>query len=651
MFYSKEILTRKSGGFGIIWLAATLGSRSSFRKLSKKEVNSVNLVRACEYVTTPPEPLALRLTSNLMIGITRVYHQQYHFYYSDVNGVWHNLQRALIEMRRESIDMIIPQARYEAITLNDDPFFEIELKIPMHDILMSPRIDVNFAQFPPFSDEGASNKSRHSLITLPEIETGFTASSGEFSNVDGFGLDLDDDVLMIDDSGIRIDFDAEGCLHEFVTQPESQQDAAINVMDDIIRRVRDEHNAGLEEGRKKKRRKINNITNDEELQEMEIDNEVGIQSMNINVDIEAQDMRNNEEILPSEEQDDANKENVPDEQPEQKRRNRRKLRVMFDEETELTNEQILEMRRRVKDDLDDAEIAAREKMRALKNKMQLDNILYTPGKSFLAPQLTSLWQQHYAPMLYDENVKKRRIQSLASVINLNEHNDSENNIDVEGSNIPHGIRESSIKSDEPERLRKEGSQQNSAIISGMESSGFDKYPEIEFFSGWQYRHEYRFVGSTQKVIYEVVYCIHKPFDLIVYNVYFSGGRQRLVSMGFNAPFIDFSDERMLDDDDNILPTFGDLPLFDNSSQARIGQSTATVVNSEQEAMNFFESIKTIMNDADVSIATFQDIMETQHVRRVDVARDFYYILALATRNLIRVNQAQSYVQRIENLKY
>lgn len=52
------------------------------------------------------------------------------------------------------------------------------------------------------------------------------------------------------------------------------------------------------------------------------------------------------------------------------------------------------------------------------------------------------------------------------------------------------------------------------------------------------------------------------------------------------------------------------------------------VNSEQEAMNFFESIKTIMNDAYVSIATFQDIMETQHVRRTDVARDFYYILGI-----------------------
>ena len=60
-----------------------------------------------------------------------------------------------------------------------------------------------------------------------------------------------------------------------------------------------------------------------------------------------------------EEQDNANKENVPDRQP---KRNRRKIRVMFDEETELTNEQILEMRQKVADDLNEAEIVAREKV-------------------------------------------------------------------------------------------------------------------------------------------------------------------------------------------------------------------------------------------------------------------------------------------------
>lgn len=41
--------------------------------------------------------------------------------------------------------------------------------------------------------------------------------------------------------------------------------------------------------------------------------------------------------------------------------------------------------------------------------------------------------------------------------------------------------------------------------------------------------------------------------------YFSDGGQRLVSMGFNAPPIDFSDDRMLDDDIN-LPIFGGISL-------------------------------------------------------------------------------------------
>jgi len=93
-----------------------------------------------------------------------------------------------------------------------------------------------------------------------------------------------------------------------------------------------------------------------------VDNELRVQSMDVNVDIETQNMGNNEEMLPAEEQDNVNKENVPDEQPEQKRRNRRRIRVLFDEETELTNEQILEMRQSVVDDLDEAEITTREKV-------------------------------------------------------------------------------------------------------------------------------------------------------------------------------------------------------------------------------------------------------------------------------------------------
>lgn len=44
---TKDILTRKRGGFGIYWLAATLGSKgATFRKLTRKEVLGCDVVKA-----------------------------------------------------------------------------------------------------------------------------------------------------------------------------------------------------------------------------------------------------------------------------------------------------------------------------------------------------------------------------------------------------------------------------------------------------------------------------------------------------------------------------------------------------------------------------------------------------------------------------
>ncbi|CAI2169597.1 853_t:CDS:10 [Funneliformis geosporum] len=595
------------GHFNNYRLAATLGSRSNFRKLSKKEVNSVDIVNACKYITTPPEPLALRLTSNLMVGISRVFNQQYHFYYTDVNGVWHNLQKALTEIRGESIDMTNPQARREAITLKDDPFFEFELNFPMHGITMIHDLanQIELVQISSSSNEAVSvngsynksNKSQLSSITLPEIDAGFTASSG-------FGVDLNDDILMKDDSGIRIEFDAEGGLHEVFTLQQLDDTSAMN---DIIRIVNNDNNKAGLEGRREKQRRKRCLINEGNPQEIEVNNVLDFN------DFEARDMEfseGNQQQIPVEEQDNVNKENEPDEHPspEQRRKRRRRVRVMFDEETELTNEQILEMRQGVIDDLDEAEFVKREKMRMQESKRQLENILYTPGRPFLAPQLASLWEQHYAPILYDENVKKRRrAQPSTSDLNLGERVER-NDIYVGGSSIPRGIRDS-LRSDEPERLRKEGSQQSSTIMTGMENF---VGPEMDNFFD-----QYSSAGGSTDANMDLLGQLEND-----------GGR-RLDSMGFNLPAIDFLDDKMLEDDSFALPNypiFGDFSLFDNPS--RVGQSTSIHINSEQEAMNFLESIKSIMNEACVSIATFQDIMETQHVRRPDVARNFYYILGM-----------------------
>ncbi|KAI1316107.1 hypothetical protein EDD11_010421 [Mortierella claussenii] len=121
MFYSKDILVRKDNSLGLIWLAATVGShRSGINKLSRKEVNGVNIVKTCKDISQPPEPFALRFSSNLMVGVTRVYSQQYSFYHTDVNHVWMRLKRDLALVQSENFDMAQPEARMNMITFDYD---------------------------------------------------------------------------------------------------------------------------------------------------------------------------------------------------------------------------------------------------------------------------------------------------------------------------------------------------------------------------------------------------------------------------------------------------------------------------------------------------------------------------------------------------
>ncbi|GAA5832952.1 hypothetical protein JCM11251_000544 [Rhodosporidiobolus azoricus] len=109
MFYSTELLTSRKGGFAIFWLASTVGSKGGIasRKLSKAEVLKSNVVKACEKVIAPEEPLALRLSSNLMMGIARVYQQQYTFYASDVQHVHQALKKAITETFKKGTDFTL----------------------------------------------------------------------------------------------------------------------------------------------------------------------------------------------------------------------------------------------------------------------------------------------------------------------------------------------------------------------------------------------------------------------------------------------------------------------------------------------------------------------------------------------------------------
>ncbi|GAA6001740.1 hypothetical protein JCM10207_002291 [Rhodosporidiobolus poonsookiae] len=153
MFYSTEILTSRKTGLAVFWLAATVGSKggTSFKKLTRSEVLKSNVVKAwcvcapspllrcskqgeltlpssllvdSEKVITPEEPLALRLSSNLMMGIARVFQQQYTIYASDVSHVHQALKKAITDANLLGPDITI------AADLPLAPLPEVNLDAP-----------------------------------------------------------------------------------------------------------------------------------------------------------------------------------------------------------------------------------------------------------------------------------------------------------------------------------------------------------------------------------------------------------------------------------------------------------------------------------------------------------------------------------------
>ncbi|XP_023932118.1 meiotic recombination protein REC8 homolog [Lingula anatina] len=93
MFYSHDVLQRKGGKFGIIWIAATRGVH-----LTRREYYGVNVDRTCrqiiDYITLRARPVrpggsvprfSLYLSSQLMFGVVKVYNRQTEYLYSDLS--------------------------------------------------------------------------------------------------------------------------------------------------------------------------------------------------------------------------------------------------------------------------------------------------------------------------------------------------------------------------------------------------------------------------------------------------------------------------------------------------------------------------------------------------------------------------------------
>ncbi|KAF4623751.1 hypothetical protein D9613_001795 [Agrocybe pediades] len=141
MFFTTELLGKRDSGFGLLWLAATLGSRSNFKKLPKRSVLTADITQLCDLISEPDEPLALRLSSNLMFGVVRVIINAYlwgvcvmtegpfslvkqDIFMSDVTNCVATLKKVVQDMRASGsaqLQMANPSVRPAAVTLIADP--------------------------------------------------------------------------------------------------------------------------------------------------------------------------------------------------------------------------------------------------------------------------------------------------------------------------------------------------------------------------------------------------------------------------------------------------------------------------------------------------------------------------------------------------
>ncbi|MCJ1476147.1 hypothetical protein MMC13_004812 [Lambiella insularis] len=233
MFYSHEVLTSRKYGVATVWLVATLGSNSKLKRINRKAILDVDIPKACRTITQPEAPMALRLQSNLLYGVSRVYYQQCYYVLVDAQAAQSNMRALLKVVRTSELDPDAGKARRDQLVLQDDPAFLPELDIPIMDLDLSlfetstqecsHRTSVLSAQSAQ-SSQSSNRANEDSVLDLviPTSDSGNTGGIGGFRVAETEGdLAREDNIernLLTEEEGfnpnVDFNFDAEGNMIE-----------------------------------------------------------------------------------------------------------------------------------------------------------------------------------------------------------------------------------------------------------------------------------------------------------------------------------------------------------------------------------------------------------------------------------------------------
>ncbi|KAK6500571.1 hypothetical protein TWF506_003343 [Arthrobotrys conoides] len=252
MFYDHRILTQRKYGVATVWLVATIGPRTTLsKKVHKKEILEVNVAKACRTILQSENPLALRLQSNLLFGVSRVFSEQYSYLFADVTNAHQKINRQfLVPLDTGQIDLVGVRIRPEALLLQDDPAFIPELAFILPELRILPEDQLHYTTqltledktllppnnlFPP-SIRGAEFSPRAELI-IPDSSSldggggsvGFLQFSGDELQAGNLNYeeDLDDNVDFI--------FDENGEIQDVPGRNPHRPDNLLNIgFEDLV---------------------------------------------------------------------------------------------------------------------------------------------------------------------------------------------------------------------------------------------------------------------------------------------------------------------------------------------------------------------------------------------------------------------------------
>ncbi|XP_008788164.2 sister chromatid cohesion 1 protein 4-like [Phoenix dactylifera] len=181
MFYSQFILAKK-GPLGTIWIAAHLE-----RKLRKNQVADTDIGVSVDSILFPEVPIALRLSSHLLLGVVRIYSRK-------VNYLFHDCSEALLKIKQAF--------RSTAVDLPPE-----ESTAPYHSITLPETFHLDDFELPDSAYEGDfvdRHVSSKEQITLQDTMNGTGYSTSQFGlderfgdgNASQIGLDLDEDLFL-----------------------------------------------------------------------------------------------------------------------------------------------------------------------------------------------------------------------------------------------------------------------------------------------------------------------------------------------------------------------------------------------------------------------------------------------------------------------